>query len=460
MVTVITAILEVIAHIIMYAAKAIALASKVGAKTAQVAGKVTVETGKVAVKAGKAGAKVAKTGIKAGTKAAKTGAKAVKQGAKVAKKGAKVAKQGAKTVKKGADIARKGANVAKKGADTAIKAGRTVKDTAENSARLAMSATQEVKDFANATEEEKVKKALGLGVKAGMKALELAKKATFLAAKTLWTFLKIVTKVIALMYATAITGIAFTVLLFIGAVSIIVILMANSGVGMIPGVSFDGGNQGGNSGYVVPSNPSNPDNPDNPDTPNIPVNPSSGDCIACLQTMANWYLANVTTYQAGPRVNGNKTRKNYSCPLMSYKPSVGDDCSAFAAAYASLVSGVKVDDYGSGTWIKPNAPSLINAGWTPLYTNDIGGIAGLQPGDILVCNDGCTYAQSKGHHCEVYIASGQSFGWGKVQTKYPSNTTTLVNKLVKNKTTGTNDYIAISSGGHDYVLVWRYTGGN
>lgn len=446
MVTVITAILEVLAHIIMYAAKAIALAAKVGAKTAQVAGKVTVETGKVAVKAGKAGAKVAKTGIKAGTKV-------VKQGAKVAKKGAKVAKQGVKTVKKGTDIARKGANVAKKGVDTTIKAGRTVKDTAENSARLAMSATQGIKDFANATEEEKVKKALKLGAKTGLKALELAKKATFLAAKAVWTFLKIVTKVIALMYATVITGIAFTILLFIGAVSIIVILMANSGIGMIPGVSFDGGNQ--DSGYVQPSNPSNPDNPD------VPVNPQvAGDCITALQTMANWYLANVTTYQAGPITNGNRTRKNYSCPLMPYKPTVGDDCSAFAAAYASLVSGVKVDDYGSGTWIKPNAPSLISAGWTPLYTNDIGGISGLQPGDILVCNPNCTYAVSKGHHCEVYIASGQSFGWGKVQSKYPSSTTTLVNKLVQNKTTGANDYIAISSGGHDYVLVWRFTGGN
>ena len=440
MVTVITAILEVLAHIIMYAAKAIVLAAKVGAKTAQV-------TGKVAVQAGKAGVKVAKAGVKAGTKAAKTGAK-------VAKKGAKVAKQGVKTVKKGTDIARKGAKVAKKGVEVTAKAGRTVKDTAETSARLAMSATQNTLDFVEATDEEKIKKLIRGG---GKTALTVAKKATVLAAKTLWNFLKVVTKVIALMYSTLVTGIAFTLILFIGAVSIIVILMANSGVGMIPGVSFDGGNQGENSGYVVPSNPSNPDNPD---TPNIPVNPSSGDCIACLQTMANWYLANVTTYQAGPIVNGNKTRKNYSCPLMSYKPSVGDDCSAFAAAYASLVSGVKVDDYGSATWIKPNAPSLLSAGWTPLYTNDIGGISGLQPGDILVCNPNSTYAQSKGHHCEVYIASGQSFGWGKVQTKYPSNTTTLVNKLVTNKTTGANDYIAISSGGHDYVLVWRFTGGN
>ena len=74
---------------------------------------------------------------------------------------------------------------------------------------------------------------------------------------------------------------------------------------MIPGVSFDGGNQ--DSGYVQPSNPSNPDNPD------VPVNPQvAGDCITALQTMANWYLANVTTYQAGPITNGNRTRKNYS----------------------------------------------------------------------------------------------------------------------------------------------------
>lgn len=441
MITVITAILEVLAHIIMYAAKAIVLAAKVGAKTAQV-------TGKVAVQAGKAGVKVAKAGVKAGTKAAKTGAK-------VAKKGAKVAKQGAKTVKKGTDIARRGAKVAKKGIEVTAKAGRTVKNTAETSARLAMSATQNTLDFAEATDEEKIKKLIRGG---GKTALTVAKKVTVLAAKTLWNFLKVVTKVIALMYSTLVTGIAFTLILFIGAVSIIVILMANSGVGMIPGVSFDGGNQGENSGYVVPSNPSNPDNPD---TPNIPVNPSSGDCIACLQTLANWYLANVTTYQGGPLdSHGNKTRKNYSCPLMTYKTSVGDDCSAFAAAYASLVCGQNIPDYGSATWINPNNAKLTGAGWAPLYTNDIGGISGLQPGDILVCNDGCTYAQSKGHHCEVYIASGQSFGWGKVQNKYPSNTSTLVNKLVKNKVTGTSDYIAISSGGHDYTLVWRFMGGN
>lgn len=173
--------------------------------------------------------------------------------------------------------------------------------------------------------------------------------------------------------------------------------------------------------------------------------------VACCKTMAEWYIKNVHTYQNRSSGKGSGERKWYTCDLVRAK--VGDDCTGFAAAYVMLVTGKKLSTYSSGDLYASKVKDWVDAGWTRYTITELGGTKGLQAGDILVCN----YDKDKnciGHHAEVYLKRGKTFGWGKIRKSYPSGHPKLTNvKKDGNK-------IYISDGGyHTYGVVWRYTGG-
>lgn len=169
--------------------------------------------------------------------------------------------------------------------------------------------------------------------------------------------------------------------------------------------------------------------------------------VACCKTMAEWYIKNIHTYQAP----GHNKRKDYPCDLI--KGNAGDDCTGFAAAYAMLVTGKKLSEWGSYDLYAGSIKDWIDAGWTRYTITELGGTKGLQAGDILVANYAADH-NSTGHHAEIYLGVCKSFGWGDVQKSYPSN-----NKRLTNVKKGGNK-IYISTGGRNtYGVVLRYTGG-
>lgn len=174
-----------------------------------------------------------------------------------------------------------------------------------------------------------------------------------------------------------------------------------------------------------------------------------------LETLAKWYIANVHTYQNRASGKGSGYRKMYSCNLFKPSKSVGDDCTGFASAFMSLVSGKSVAGGGSSAF---TGGSYDGQGdWKYYEVSDLTSIDDLQLGDILCCNTGTKTKKgvrsTAGHHAEIYIAKGKSFGWGKKQTSYPSGNATL--KLEKN---ADGDPIISDGGSHTYTCFYRYTG--
>lgn len=173
---------------------------------------------------------------------------------------------------------------------------------------------------------------------------------------------------------------------------------------------------------------------------------------ACCKTMAEWYIANIHTYQGKSSGKGSGSRTYYACSILDSVKSgatAGDDCSGFAAAYASLVAKKWVAPTGSSAMYSGSS-NYTNAGWQRYTIAEIGGVSGLKVGDILVCNDGVD-SKTKGHHAEIFLGTSSSFGWGKIQSKYPSSSATF---------TDSSKYLGYIDQGtsHRYGVIYRYTG--
>lgn len=167
---------------------------------------------------------------------------------------------------------------------------------------------------------------------------------------------------------------------------------------------------------------------------------TAGDPVKACKQLAEWYIKNIHTY-------GGYGRHYYTCPLFKESTKVGDDCTSFACAYVSLVAGKKkvaVSGFSCTFVEDKNFEKTLNSmGWKKYDARNISP-SDLKGGDILAT---CSH-KGKGHHAEVYLTKTTSFGWGKVQTKYPSSTTQNIKKTS----------YGLSTGSHDYTVVWRYTG--
>lgn len=326
-------------------------------------------------------------------------------------KASKVANTTKKTAKATVNTAKKTGKFAKKQLE---KTPERIEKTARNTKRA-------VKMTA------KTAKATGkLAVRLG----ELSVKAVQLAIKALQLLLALIKAIISLLLSLGVIGIIILVLIVL--VLLVAILSAVLAVDYDSSsnsyTSGGGGSAGGGSNQEVI------------------VDVDTSTLEASCETMAKWYIANVTTYQGG----GKNIRKGYTCSILPNNQTVYDDCTGFSAAYASLVSGKKVEAYGSEQLYK-GGQSYIDAGWTRYTIADLGGTSGLVVGDILVCNDDAD-SSCKGHHAEIYLGKGRSFGWGKVQASYPSSMAVLTDTTKKGY---------ISDGGrHIYGVVYRYTGGS
>ena len=174
---------------------------------------------------------------------------------------------------------------------------------------------------------------------------------------------------------------------------------------------------------------------------------ASGDVAGKLEEIANWYIANVNTYQNRTSGKGSGSRKYYETPFGTR--AFGDDCTEFAAAYMSYVSGVDLPESYSGEMVYPNgswAKTFGNYGWKAYSSDDIGT---LQTGDVLVAHSGTLYS-TKGQHAEIYIDDAHTFGWGSIKSTYPTNNTIT--------TDNSGGHVHFRDSGHDYITVYRYEG--
>lgn len=193
-----------------------------------------------------------------------------------------------------------------------------------------------------------------------------------------------------------------------------------------------------------------------PGQPGTVVTPGDTTALynAC-QTMANWYIAHVPTYQQRTDGSASGNVGWYTCDIMPFgSMQVGDECGRFAAAYGSYASGKKIVNEGAIRTIYKGSNAWTNAGWKYYTMDEIGGVNGLQPGDVMLASnvaDPC----SKGGHAEVYLGPNKTFGWGRIQTKFPSNTSTLTNWTCSHG----NIYVQAGANGHRYGRIFRYAGG-
>lgn len=139
--------------------------------------------------------------------------------------------------------------------------------------------------------------------------------------------------------------------------------------------------------------------------------------LSSIETMANWYIKNVPTYQTSYNNVATGHRGMYSCDLFDKNSKVGDDCTGFV--YACLVYAGLVKDSPS------NAPcSNDYVGGTPLKVLTDGGFERLKAGQGFEWQAG-DIASISGHVEIVVSVEGDklsSFGWGKIRSEYPSAT--------------------------------------
>ena len=165
---------------------------------------------------------------------------------------------------------------------------------------------------------------------------------------------------------------------------------------------------------------------------------ASGNLAVSLEEVANWYIQNVAKYDQTLYVES---------PFSISK--VRADCTGFAIAYMSYVSGKDIPISYSGEMIDPNgawAQSVLQYGWKG-YSSDAVGT--LQTGDILVSHAGSLYS-TKGRHAEIYIDEASTFGWGSVKTQYPTP-----NAI---QSTSSGGHVHFMDSTHDYITVYRYEG--
>lgn len=358
------------------------------------------------------------------------------QALKISAKTAKVAvKQGAKVTKK---VAKKGVKATKKTARH-IK-GKVKEDLTENT-KPATQQTADVRDVITSEDDVKDKVQSNKGGFAVLRKLQL---------------LKILQKSIhGALVLSRVCMIAGTVFVFV-LVSLLITssfaIMSSAGyVALAYNNGVLGTNEDSDSSFDITK-----DGKEDKDSSNTTLTVSDTATLEeKLETLAKWYIANVHTYQNRASGKGSGSRKMYSCNLFKPSKSVGDDCTGFASAFMSLVSGKSVAGGGSSAF---TGGSYDGQGdWKYYEVSDLTSIDDLQLGDILCCNTGTKTKKgvrsTAGHHAEIYIAKGKSFGWGKKQTSYPSGNATL--KLEKN---ADGDPIISDGGSHTYTCFYRYTG--
>lgn len=155
-----------------------------------------------------------------------------------------------------------------------------------------------------------------------------------------------------------------------------------------------------------------------------------------LEQLASFYINNVKVYNQ---------KKSFSISFLNNE-SFRADCTGFASAYMSFVSGKILPKSGSAEMVKRDgsfAKAAGQSGWKVYSTDEI---QELKFGDVLVANPVISY--SKGNHAEIYVDASHTFGWGSVKTKYPTNKT-----LKKSQVKGHTVY----SDGRTYVTVYRYS---
>lgn len=174
-----------------------------------------------------------------------------------------------------------------------------------------------------------------------------------------------------------------------------------------------------------------------------------------VRDMATWYIEHVDTYQNHFHNNGiccgtkgheyyqsvkdDETKYRvqngcgfYYCDLIN--DWVRDDCTGFAAAVASLASGEKVAISYSGAMI--GSWDAENHGYRRLSYTELTDISNLQAGAIIVTQG----------HAEVVIDEQSTFGWGAIQSSYPSHRAVLLK----------SDGIKMSDDQRPYTTIYMY----
>lgn len=298
---------------------------------------------------------------------------------------------------------------------------------------------QAKKDLEQQKSEEKENKIAEKGKRFGKKAGKLAIKTAMKALKLLVLFLQWLGT---LFFAFGLIG---------GLLMILVWYVVLSGVVYVA-VLMDSDSSGSFS--FAGNTPNTTETGGTNSSDNVATN---GDVKASLDAMAKWYIAHIDTYQkdyhhkgkcagsdADTYYNANKDNSDkceakdggllYFCDLTN--TWVRDDCSGFAAAYASLVSGEEVAKSSSSAML--TSWDATNHGWTKIDISSLSSIDDVKDGDILVCNG----------HVEIFVSASQHFGWGGIQSEYPLSKTWSFE----------GDYVKIQYGKKNYTTLYRYTG--
>lgn len=210
-------------------------------------------------------------------------------------------------------------------------------------------------------------------------------------------------------------------------------------------LAYDTGNLENNSFDITQDNSQEEEN----SSSGVPAIADDGTIEGKLKTVAQWYMDNVKEYGS----DKNKNLKTYNGDSLMKGAKCRNDCTGFAAAFASYVSGEVVATSHSGAMI--THWDAEKHGWTYCETNDLNSLDDLKTGDILVARSsskskGGTLS-SRGHHAEVYIDNKHSWGWGSVHDHYPYD-------CKWEFTTNSQGRKMVKDGSHDYVCFYRYTG--
>ena len=330
-------------------------------------------------------------------------------------------------------------NVASKVVPTASKttgkvalktATRTGKFAVRTTGKVAVGATKlGLKPIDNKLNQVKGYKSLKKGAKFAEKSTKFAFKTLKFTAKTTVKFVKLVFFILRVIF--------FILLAFFSAMSMfefmfVVVVPAAAAGGIVALVSSD--KVATNSGNKIKSKSKGASKSSS--------SKSKGNLKESLESISKWYIKNVRTYQFSPKgVRGTGSVKMYKCPLEP-AGTAGDDCSSFACVFMSMVCGTHIPRTYSGTFCSES--SFSGTGWKFHKCSDLKSVDELEYGDILACNG--SLGKGSGHHCEVYIDSGHTFGWGSIKDKYPTDSAvSLVGGFVRDS-------------GHSYYAYWRYEG--
>ena len=165
------------------------------------------------------------------------------------------------------------------------------------------------------------------------------------------------------------------------------------------------------------------------------ISTNSGEVLSRLEELAMFFIDNAGEY--------NQSAYLY---VPALDTNVRKDCSGFAVAYMSYVSGVLLPTSSTSEMVDINsswAKTANSAGWQAFTAEEVGDVSNLKPGDVLV---------ERGH-TEIYVGPNETFGWGQKQSKYPLSKT-MVN-------TSTGNKVRFGDGYHsDYKTIYRFMNAN